>query len=192
MTSHPAPSLPVHDKKPELHDFSIDTLIGCVEREIAYRERRYPVWVEEGAFPKQKADDEIAMMKGVARALKERYPLEAFKIAVKPFLAVSREIQPIFDALVLANVPNQFAWMLGSYYANMKLSVHAWDMLAKAAEGIGVVSEKDRKDVEDHRSLKRAIESRNDATAKGSARTPKNPKGDTAKRRISAPRKKSR
>jgi hypothetical protein len=189
MSSHPAPSLPVHDAKPEVHDFSVDTLVGCVEREIAYRERCYPRWVEEGRVPKQKADDELAMMKGVLRALKARYPIEAFQIAVKPFLAVSKEIQPIYDALVMANVPNQFAWMLGSYFANMKLSVHAWEMLAKAAEGIGARSEEDARDIEGHRSLKRAVESNPKAAAKTSSRSAPRPKGATAKRRVAKPRR---
>lgn len=45
--------------------------INCVRRELGYRERCYPSWVESGKIPQRKADDELAAMHAVLATLTE-------------------------------------------------------------------------------------------------------------------------
>lgn len=40
--------------------------LACVEREITMRERVYPRWIDAGRMSKQKAAQEIAVMKAIA------------------------------------------------------------------------------------------------------------------------------
>lgn len=47
----------------------IDAQIGCVMREIAMRERVYPVWIKNGRLRRFKADYEITTMKAVLATL---------------------------------------------------------------------------------------------------------------------------
>lgn len=49
---------------------SFATQIACVEREIGYRERCYPRWVQEGRMKQEKADAELAAMRAVLDTLK--------------------------------------------------------------------------------------------------------------------------
>jgi hypothetical protein len=45
--------------------------IQCVRREIGYRERCYPRWIESGKMPQRKADDELSAMSAVLATLQE-------------------------------------------------------------------------------------------------------------------------
>ncbi len=48
----------------------ISAQIACVERELGYRERCYPRWVQEGRMKQDKADAELAAMRAVLATLK--------------------------------------------------------------------------------------------------------------------------
>jgi hypothetical protein len=47
----------------------LSTLISCVQKEVDYRLRRYPKWVEAGSMDANKAAQEINSMKWVLYVL---------------------------------------------------------------------------------------------------------------------------
>lgn len=50
--------------------FTFDQLVAAAEREIRFRERVYARRVQTGKMTRQKADEEIALMKAIAEHLR--------------------------------------------------------------------------------------------------------------------------
>jgi hypothetical protein len=48
---------------------SIDDQRAAVKREIAFRERLYPRWIEKGRMTQEKADHELRVMRAVLQTL---------------------------------------------------------------------------------------------------------------------------
>lgn len=53
----------------ELFPPGIDEQIACAERELGYRRRLYPRWVDAGRMSKEKADREITLMEEIHATL---------------------------------------------------------------------------------------------------------------------------
>ncbi len=116
----------------------MDALIRCVEREISYRERVYPRWVEQGKVDKTEADRELAAMRGVLLHLNDTgFPVERFKSAVEPFIRAAKIVAKIYDPLVMASIENSTCWACATYAANRVLSPYHWDELRQSALAIG-------------------------------------------------------
>jgi len=44
-------------------DVDLTPLLGCCRRELAFRQRVYPKWVEKGRMSEKKAEEELALMR---------------------------------------------------------------------------------------------------------------------------------
>jgi len=55
---------------------SIDEQIACVKRELAFRRRVYPKWVDSGRMAQDQADKELARMTAVLATLEGLKPPE--------------------------------------------------------------------------------------------------------------------
>ncbi|MEG0819582.1 MAG: hypothetical protein RSG56_09065 [Brevundimonas sp.] len=51
---------------------SIEDQIACIDRELRYRRRVYPRWIDGGKMTQRKADEEIARMEAVLATLEEK------------------------------------------------------------------------------------------------------------------------
>ena len=49
----------------EWHEIDLNDLLGCARRELAFRERCYPKWVERGTLTEKKAEKELALMRSL-------------------------------------------------------------------------------------------------------------------------------
>lgn len=47
------------------HDVDLNDLLGCCRRELAFRQRLYPKWIEKGSMTEKKAEREIELMRSV-------------------------------------------------------------------------------------------------------------------------------
>ncbi len=56
--------------------FTLKQQIGCLQREIALRERLYPRWVESKKLKPESAEFELQCMKSIAERLKSESALE--------------------------------------------------------------------------------------------------------------------
>lgn len=54
------------------HSFQISELIAEAKRELAFRERAYPRWIEKGRVRPSDAARQIALMKAITRELEIR------------------------------------------------------------------------------------------------------------------------
>lgn len=63
-------SLDLFDDEVPPGKFSLPDQIACIQREIRYRERCYPRWLQTGTLTKEVADYEIACMRQVLRTLR--------------------------------------------------------------------------------------------------------------------------
>lgn len=54
--------------------FAPEDLAACAEREVRMRERVYPRWVGAGKLTQARADQELAMMREIARVLRAQVP----------------------------------------------------------------------------------------------------------------------
>jgi len=43
-------------------DYDLNALLGCMKRELAFRERCYPRWIEKGTISEKKAERELELM----------------------------------------------------------------------------------------------------------------------------------
>jgi hypothetical protein len=139
----------------------MDAMVECIKRELAYREKLYPVWIEKGKLTEMEAKRELAKMSAVLAYLQDAgWPVERFKEAVEPFIAAAKLIPKVFDPLAMANVQNQTAWACATYAAQRTLGPFHWDRLREAALAIGA------KDGEIPTPDGGAVEKGNDAKAK--------------------------
>lgn len=47
----------------EWTEVNLNELLGCVRRELAFRERCYPRWVAKGTITEKKAEKELELMR---------------------------------------------------------------------------------------------------------------------------------
>lgn len=55
-----------------MNDFTVNELVRCARREVAYRKRVYPRLVEQGTLEAKEAEREIALMSAIAELLESK------------------------------------------------------------------------------------------------------------------------
>ena len=51
------------------HEIDLNALLGCCRRELEFRQRCYPKWVEKGTLTEKKAAAELELMRTVVEFL---------------------------------------------------------------------------------------------------------------------------
>jgi hypothetical protein len=64
-----APIVRISDPAMEWHEVNLNDLLACCRRELAFRQRVYPKWVDKGTMKEAKADQEIELMRVVVEFL---------------------------------------------------------------------------------------------------------------------------
>ena len=59
------PIVRISDPGMEWHEVDLNDLLGCCRRELGFRQRVYPKWVEKGTMKEEKAAAEIELMRTV-------------------------------------------------------------------------------------------------------------------------------
>ena len=59
------PIVRISDPAMEWHEVNLNDLLGCCRRELGFRQRVYPKWVEKGTMKEEKAAAEIELMRTV-------------------------------------------------------------------------------------------------------------------------------
>lgn len=59
----------ISDPAMESHEIDLNALLGCARRELAFRQRCYPKWVEKGTLTETKAEKELELMRSVVEFL---------------------------------------------------------------------------------------------------------------------------
>ena len=59
----------VTDPAMQWHEIDLNALLGCCRRELAFRQRVYPKWVEKGTLTQKKAEAELDLMRTVVEFL---------------------------------------------------------------------------------------------------------------------------
>lgn len=49
----------------EMHEVDLNDLLGCARRELAFRQRCYPRWIDKGTITEKKAAKELELMREV-------------------------------------------------------------------------------------------------------------------------------
>ena len=67
MSKAPNPHAIVRISDPAMgwHEIDLNALLGCARREVAFRQRCYPKWVEKGTLTEKKAETELELMRQV-------------------------------------------------------------------------------------------------------------------------------
>jgi hypothetical protein len=55
----------ISDPAMEWHEVNLNELLACCRREVAFRQRCYPKWVEKGTLTEKKAEKELELMRQV-------------------------------------------------------------------------------------------------------------------------------
>ena len=55
----------ISDPAMQWHEVDLNALLGCARREVAFRQRCYPRWVEKGTLTEKKAETELELMRQV-------------------------------------------------------------------------------------------------------------------------------
>ena len=55
----------ISDPAMESHEIDLNALLGCARRELAFRQRCYPKWVEKGTLTEKKAQTELELMRSL-------------------------------------------------------------------------------------------------------------------------------
>lgn len=66
---HRQPMVRISDPAMEWHEVNLNDLLGCCRRELAFRQRVYPKWVDKGTMTEKKAEGEIELMRTVVEFL---------------------------------------------------------------------------------------------------------------------------
>jgi hypothetical protein len=53
----------------EWHEVDLNDLLGCARRELAFRQRCYPKWVDKGTMTEKKAEKELELMRSLVEFL---------------------------------------------------------------------------------------------------------------------------
>jgi hypothetical protein len=64
-----SPIVRISDPAMEWHEVDLNDLLGCARRELAFRQRCYPRWVEKGTLTATKAEKELALMRQLVEFL---------------------------------------------------------------------------------------------------------------------------
>jgi hypothetical protein len=62
---HRTPIVRISDPAMEWHEVNLNDLLACCRRELSFRERVYPRWVQKGSMTDAKAQREIEHMRSV-------------------------------------------------------------------------------------------------------------------------------
>jgi hypothetical protein len=52
----------ISDPAMQWHEVNLNDLLGCCKRELAFRERCYPKWVQKGTLTEKRAASELELM----------------------------------------------------------------------------------------------------------------------------------
>lgn len=66
---HRIPLARISDPAMEWHDVNLNDLLGCARRELAFRQRCYPKWIERGTLSEAKAQKEIELQRTLVEFL---------------------------------------------------------------------------------------------------------------------------
>jgi hypothetical protein len=55
----------ISDPAMQWHEVDLNALLGCCRRELAFRQRCYPKWVEKGTLTEKKAAAELELMRSL-------------------------------------------------------------------------------------------------------------------------------
>ena len=55
----------ISDPAMQSHDIDLNALLSCCRRELAFRQRCYPRWVEKGTLTEKKAAAELELMRSL-------------------------------------------------------------------------------------------------------------------------------
>jgi hypothetical protein len=70
----------ISDPAMQWHEVDLNELLACCRRELAFRQRCYPKWVERGTITEKKAEKELALMRSLCDFLVHCI----FKAATRP------------------------------------------------------------------------------------------------------------
>ena len=60
---HRSPIVRISDPAMEWHEINLNDLLGCCRRELAFRQRVYPKWIDKGTMTEKKAEKELELMR---------------------------------------------------------------------------------------------------------------------------------
>lgn len=66
---HREPTVRISDPAMEWHEINLNDLLACCRRELAFRQRCYPRFVEKGTLTEKKAEKELELMRQVVEFL---------------------------------------------------------------------------------------------------------------------------
>jgi hypothetical protein len=59
------PIVKITDPAMQWHEVDLNDLLGCCRRELSFRRRVYPKWVDKGTMTETKAEAEIKLMRSL-------------------------------------------------------------------------------------------------------------------------------
>ena len=62
---HRTPIVRISDPAMSWHEVNLNDLLACCRRELAFRQRCYPRWIEKGTISEAKAAREIELMRSI-------------------------------------------------------------------------------------------------------------------------------
>ena len=65
QTDHRDPIVRISDPGMEWHEVNLNDLLACCRRELAFRQRCYPRWIEKGTITEKKAQAELELMRSL-------------------------------------------------------------------------------------------------------------------------------
>ena len=65
QTDHRTAIVRISDPAMSWHEVDLNDLLGCCRRELAFRQRCYPKWVEKGTMTEKKAEKELELMRSL-------------------------------------------------------------------------------------------------------------------------------
>ena len=68
-TAPSAAIVKISDPAMQSHEVDLNALLACCKRELAFRERCYPRWIDKGTISEKKAQAEIELMRSLCEFL---------------------------------------------------------------------------------------------------------------------------
>ena len=68
-TANSAAIVKISDPAMQWHEVDLNALLACCKRELAFRERCYPRWIEKGTLKPDKAARELELMRSLCEFL---------------------------------------------------------------------------------------------------------------------------
>jgi hypothetical protein len=69
QTDHRTAIVKISDPAMEWHEVNLNDLLACARRELAFRQRCYPRWVDKGTLSEAKAEKEIELQRSLVEFL---------------------------------------------------------------------------------------------------------------------------